>query len=137
MKTENNAPHEQGGGLLPCPFCGGEANAFHDLDDGTPIFVMCENCAGQVPASRKIGAIAAWNRRAPSPALVEALKEAREALKTVPGALTASYGEAYAEWQGRDRAGDKANAIVRKCRDEVAATLAKIDATLSITGEGR
>lgn len=53
--------------LKPCPFCGGEPEAFCPDDDEQPVFIMCQSCAGQVPASRNTRAEDAWNRRAPSP----------------------------------------------------------------------
>lgn len=47
--------------LKPCPFCGGEAfsRGFRRLE--------CRSCGAEGPSGTKDAAIAAWNRRAPSP----------------------------------------------------------------------
>ena len=63
--------------------------------------------------------------------LRKAAEGAREALRSVPAGLTASYEEKDAEWRGHDRAGDKANKIVREVRDKCAAAHAALDAALS------
>ena len=47
--------------LLPCPFCGGEADLHHDA----MIHVECLGCTASAYAFDQSAAIAAWNRRAP------------------------------------------------------------------------
>jgi len=55
--------------LLPCPFCGGEAELVDfDLDS---CFVECRKCRASQPvlwpkSTSRQDAIAAWNRRAPA-----------------------------------------------------------------------
>lgn len=60
---------------LPCPFCGGAANAdwHRDGATGAQHFVSCddEDCAGynigtRPTYARKADAVAAWNRRTPT-----------------------------------------------------------------------
>ena len=69
--------------LLPCPFCGGEADTMTpEADDMRAATVMCMGCycTGK-ECETEAQAIAAWNRRAsqaapaPSDALREALEE--------------------------------------------------------------
>lgn len=66
--------------LLPCPFCGGEAELVDfDLDS---CFVECRKCRASQPvlwpkSTSRQDAIAAWNRRAPAipPDVRETLRE--------------------------------------------------------------
>ena len=52
--------------LLPCPFCGGEAEARRSMvNDEVMYVVFCKNCdASSAYYMQKETAIAAWNRRA-------------------------------------------------------------------------
>lgn len=54
--------------LLPCPFCGGEAELRDDGETGYPFLVQCVDCGGMtcghLHADTPFGAIAAWNTRA-------------------------------------------------------------------------
>lgn len=55
--------------LLPCPFCGGEPLT---MQDGTVVmiggWIECRRCgARSIDSARVLTAVAAWNRRAPSP----------------------------------------------------------------------
>jgi Lar family restriction alleviation protein len=89
--------------LKPCPFCGGEASASGTItytkchkawrNDGTQIlnahYVNCPRCG--IDNKQVFGhqtqakAIAAWNRRAPDPALIaEAVAREREAIAALP-----------------------------------------------------
>ena len=48
--------------LLPCPFCGGEAE-FRSGSSTTP-YIRCRECGGRTKSSHdKVKLIAAWNRR--------------------------------------------------------------------------
>lgn len=48
--------------LLPCPFCGGEAEETnYNSDDYT---ISCKKCAAEIGWRKKAESIAAWNRRA-------------------------------------------------------------------------
>ena len=49
--------------LLPCPFCGGEAELFN----GGPgrAFIMCDGCRCTSDDGTTERIVAAWNRRAP------------------------------------------------------------------------
>lgn len=66
--------------LLPCPFCGGEAELVDfDLDS---CFVECRKCRASQPvlwpkSTSRQDAIAAWNRRAPAipPDVREAIRK--------------------------------------------------------------
>lgn len=91
--------------LSPCPFCGGDGilvpAPMHMIADCTDVYVRCQACDAIGPAvlyERDTAqddphpeAIAAWNTRAPLPAMVEkAVKGERErelieALKTIQG----------------------------------------------------
>ena len=88
-------PADAGGGLLPCPWCGGEGwlNDYEARWGDMPPKSRCPQCRscganlGYRPTPAK--AIAAWNRRSPAPQAqpdaraVEALKAANEALALV------------------------------------------------------
>jgi len=53
--------------LLPCPFCGGESNLWHNPPHS--FGVVCDACGCEItgPDNTRAGAIAAWNRRTPAP----------------------------------------------------------------------
>ena len=65
--------------LLPCPFCGGACEIWN-ANEGRPAWIACMGrCAVLVSKEHKTDAeaVAAWNARAPEPAvqaLVEALR---------------------------------------------------------------
>lgn len=60
--------------LEPCPFCGGNARAWH-------YYVKCRSCGAETgPHDSDNEAVAAWNDRPHHQRLLQALKEAREAL---------------------------------------------------------
>ncbi len=56
--------------LLPCPFCGGNPELYHDKGEGgyEPFWVVyCESCYARGPEQDKRDlAVAQWNRRQPS-----------------------------------------------------------------------
>jgi hypothetical protein len=83
--------------LLPCPFCGGEK-----LKVFCNCVVCCSpDCGASGPdlgdTRDEVGAIAAWNRRAPAP---DALRQAREALERLVATV------ADPNWQPDDDAAD-------------------------------
>jgi len=66
VKAKENNMTTQTKKLLPCPFCGGEANVFQfDTDDA---YVACSQCNGTngVNYPSEEAAIAAWNTRTPN-----------------------------------------------------------------------
>lgn len=67
MSSTRSELPEQQAGLLPCPFCGGEAIPSGTGEHvGNPASVRCAKCHACVGYHRpKSAAIAAWNRRAP------------------------------------------------------------------------
>lgn len=69
--------------LLPCPFCGGEAELAGDRETNEHI-VFCKPCGAQEAYHKtKAEAIIAWNRRAPDPRLAEADKLLERAEKAL------------------------------------------------------
>ena len=92
-------PADAGGGLLPCPFCGGEGwlNDYEARWGDMPPKSRCPQCRscganlGYRPTPAK--AIAAWNRRSPAP---QAQPDARavEARPAEPTQSAAQTGEA-------------------------------------------
>lgn len=72
--------------LKPCPFCGGEA----ELHVEGRLWTV--DCIGECetegfPAKSQAAAIAAWNRRAPDPALTRRVAELEEGLLESAGVL--------------------------------------------------
>lgn len=66
MTMTDSATDNQTTELLPCPFCGGEAEPFNPFDnaDGTWC-VLCSECAAATGFEQtEAEAIAAWNARA-------------------------------------------------------------------------
>jgi Lar family restriction alleviation protein len=56
-------------GLLPCPFCGGNATHENDSEMSPPYgaYVRCDRCATTSGSSRgREAAITAWNTRSPA-----------------------------------------------------------------------
>lgn len=69
--------------LLPCPFCGGEAEPFNPFDnaDGTWC-VLCSECASATGFEQtEAEAIAAWNTRVDYHGYEQAAIEAWESIK--------------------------------------------------------
>jgi Lar family restriction alleviation protein len=94
--------------LLPCPFCGGEAATYKESRDERFGYralnrVSCQSCGAQVHVNdpgdvngwaidnAMPEAIAAWNRRAPPPAVVDALREALERIANTDLLEVAGY----------------------------------------------
>lgn len=64
LRREAGVPQSEGEAmsdqLLPCPFCGGEAQTL----GGCPYsLTVCTNCGGRAMGRTLAEAIAAWNRR--------------------------------------------------------------------------
>ena len=82
-----------GGGMRPCPFCGGEdisAPAVHWGGGGrTP---RCNACGAEAPSVDR------WNRRAPPPATARLLELARFEMETAVSSLADLYYDFVAEW---------------------------------------
>jgi Lar family restriction alleviation protein len=70
--------------LLPCPFCGGEADILKAATNICDYWVTCANCGADGPwKDTRAETIAAWNTRHTATAeALEAMREAREALVT-------------------------------------------------------
>lgn len=85
---------QAGDGLLPCPFCGGEAEAdfrFVGTGENTNFFIDCKKCGAESSLFDTEGeAIAAWNTRPASPVDGEARQQ-----KCVNCA-----GTGYKDWAG-------------------------------------
>lgn len=83
--------------LLPCPFCGGEAQSedFY-LDDGV-YAVECRKCGGAYHANTNKQSIEGWNTRTPQPpnpdkvpGLISALKDISR-MSTLPDKTCNTY----------------------------------------------
>ena len=64
--------------LLPCPFCGGEAELYEQKHKQYPrtYYVTCKSCHCKTIESRVKGvAISGWNTRKPMERIVEQLEE--------------------------------------------------------------
>ena len=64
--------------LLPCPFCGGEAELYEQKHKQYPstYYVTCKSCHCKTIKSRVKGvAISGWNTRKPMERIVEQLEE--------------------------------------------------------------
>lgn len=69
--------------LLPCPFCGGEAEVIGNYIKGVPnnfqYFVRCKKCKARPQPfytfKKKEKAVEAWNTRKPMERIVERLEE--------------------------------------------------------------
>lgn len=70
--------------LKPCPFCGGSDVSPSSFD------VKCMECGVEMPGGTE-RAIAAWNRRAPSP-------DMREAVEALTTAVHAHYVKAFEDY---------------------------------------
>jgi Lar family restriction alleviation protein len=68
MKMQNDK-------LLPCPFCGGEAQKFENVMKKGNWFVECRECGANVHYRTEESAIRAWNTRKPMERIVEQLEE--------------------------------------------------------------
>ena len=59
-KLEKHLPREDSNGLLPCPFCGGEAKRFKRVKE---FVVGCNNCCIHTLQLPRIEAVKCWNTR--------------------------------------------------------------------------
>lgn len=84
--------------LLPCPFCGGEAELLHEdamRGLGKSVSVWCPNCGARTGKSWSGNreAIAAWNTRAIEAAEADLLGKALEALRMVSSIRPANWDD--------------------------------------------
>lgn len=83
--------------LLPCPFCGGEANGYNSKEVKNRKFsclVRCEQCGASMPGTEILEVINAWNTRKPVEDVLERLEELMEkAMRNSEKA--AELGKAY------------------------------------------
>lgn len=87
--------------LLPCPFCGGEAEIERYGTARVSTIYQCADCGASLETGEVRNHGKLWNTRAPSEAvLVEALEEARELVESW-GAYAPQYFQ-----EKHDLAGD-------------------------------
>lgn len=118
---------EEGQKLLPCPFCGGEAErvdvpAEADYDDGAGgSFIQCRRCVASTGLHYefKENLVSSWNDRAkPLPAVErtianEALRRAAEAAALEPDfSMKTEYAMGYE--RGRNEAATKVRALIKE-----------------------
>jgi Lar family restriction alleviation protein len=76
---QNNELEKKSNRLLSCPFCGGEAELFHDEQFIHHAFVFCTKCEAQTRlyanGNMTEKAIKDWNTRKPMERIVEQLEE--------------------------------------------------------------
>jgi Lar family restriction alleviation protein len=101
--------------LLPCPFCGGEAELFHDEQFIHHAFVFCTECEAQTKlyanGNMTEKAIKDWNTRKPMERIVEQLEgEERKANQKRRDAIEL-HSEEF--WRGRQTGLNKAIEIVK------------------------
>ena len=60
------------GDLLPCPFCGGQAEVGHDDHVKELYCVFCSRCLVRIYHNCESGAVDLWNRRQPAPKVTDA-----------------------------------------------------------------
>jgi uncharacterized Zn finger protein len=77
--------------LLPCPFCGGDANAYVSAGDAV---VECIDCGAELSQGADdedyhdtSAIVARWNRRAPDRALLDRIEELEGALRDADAEL--------------------------------------------------
>lgn len=66
--------------LLPCPFCGGEAQTEFMAHESPAIACSGINCAVIIPGNTEKDAIKNWNKRTTLAAAKKRIKKARKAL---------------------------------------------------------
>lgn len=90
--------------LRACPFCGGGDLTFWQPCSGGGYGVLCRSCHTTMDArvETQSEAIAAWNRRAPDPA-IDALRAERDALRASVAELLAPLERASRELQADGR----------------------------------
>ena len=75
--------------LLPCPFCGGEAE--FPIRDGS--WLWCKECGAETSyCYTREEAIEKWNTRKPMERIIERLEECEEELKGLQYKSVNSYG---------------------------------------------
>jgi Lar family restriction alleviation protein len=90
--------------LLPCPFCGGEAEIIHldDDDNAGGSCVCCTKCqaSGNVEFGRKENFVENWNRRAhPSPTPAADADRVRIAVEDIQAKINAPLtGPTHGAW---------------------------------------
>jgi Lar family restriction alleviation protein len=116
--------------LLPCPFCGKDPVVRrlveeYPADDKHPageyevhVTICCDGCGFEIGEEYKADAIAAWNRRSPSPAPVTPTKVTEQMVRAVHEALGGD-GWAYSNY-GHNELRDRRPAL----EDAVRAILA-------------
>ena len=72
----DDAKKEREAVLLPCPFCGGEAEVEQKGTTRQSHIISCTDCHCSLETNETFGAGALWNKRQPQ---TDALKMAREA----------------------------------------------------------
>lgn len=74
-------------GLLPCPFCGGEAEIVREGSRAASMIISCEDCGCTLESNEVVGLINDyhWNTRTPASPSVDAMRLALDALKAVRG----------------------------------------------------
>ena len=83
--------------LLPCPFCGGDADLV--WDDWGHYRVWCSGCAATITHDTELHAVAAWNRRRSS-GLVNWIES--EIKKMDEASSSGALGANVARWQLRN-----------------------------------
>lgn len=118
--------------LRECPFCGGDSLGHGYEWPPMKGHVQCFDCDAFVTADSEAEAIAAWNRRSPSPAAEATRREAIEAAAKVADAYAArmrTSAEKPHPITGREN-------IIAICKADAGESLAKAIRALSPPVEG-
>jgi Lar family restriction alleviation protein len=123
--------------LLPCPFCGGEAEVI--WYDGFPC-IRCKtyDCGcgtGMHSSGGEAKAIAAWNRRTELPALIAERDALREALAPSADTKAAYIGEFHFNVIDRDEDGEEVPRRVAVPWDVTKEIMAAISARAALAGQ--